>query len=190
MRPGGRIASWVLMLMLCCAIVPQRAGAQEMELPVSTQIPLFLKVVTFDRQWASLPDDSLVVGIAYQSGFRTSATTSTEVERQLRKTTGHKVRVVLIDLDRASLVDVMVQQRVTILYVAPLRAFSVADIAKAATAARVTTFTGVPAYVLQGISVGARLQGERPKLLVNISAARRCGANFTSELLKLAEVVP
>lgn len=188
-RPGGRITLCALLMIVLAAIAPHRLSAQEMDLPVSIQVPLFLKVMTFDRQRNLQNETSLVVGIAYQSGFRASATTRTEVERHLRNSTERKVRVVLIDLDRDKLSDIMSQQHVTVLYVAPLRAFSIADIASAATAAHVTTITGVPTYVQQGLSVGARLQSERPKLLVNITASRKCGADFTSELLKLAEVI-
>jgi hypothetical protein len=48
----------------------------------------------------------------------------------------------------------------------------------------------VSRYVPLGVAVGARLQAERPRLLLNLQAARRAGADFSAELLKLAEVIP
>ncbi|MEO7998836.1 MAG: YfiR/HmsC family protein [Gemmatimonadaceae bacterium] len=166
------------------------AHAQEMELPVSIQVPLFLKVIAFDRQQNQQVDVSLVVGVAYQSGFRVSATTREEVVQLLRNSRERKVRVVVIDLDKEDLAEVLQQQHVTVLYVSPVRSYSIADIAAAAAAAKAITVTGVPSYVEQGLSVGARLQSDRPKLLVNLLAARRSGADFTAELLKMVEVVP
>lgn len=180
-------------LITACAFVlaylalPHSAMAQDMEVPVSIQIPLFLKVISFDRQRNQQAD--LVVGVAYQSGFHASITARDEVERVLRNTPDRTIRVVPVDLDRDALNEIMSQQHVTLLYVAPLRAYSIADIAAAAASVHATTITGVPQYVEQGLSVGARLQGERPKLLVNLAAARRSGANFTAELLKLAQVL-
>lgn len=188
-RPGGRIVSAALALTILCTIGVRAIRAQEMDLPIAIQVPLFLKVMAFDRQRNLQPESALVVGIAFQSGFRASATARAEVERLLRSSTERKVRVVVIDLDHDRLADVLQQQHVTALYVSPLRAYSIAEIAAVAMAAHVTTMTGVPAYVQQGLSIGARLQSERPKLLVNITAARKSGADFTSELLKLAEVI-
>lgn len=188
-RTGGRFSIRAFAFAILCAVSGRNVRAQEMELPVAIQVPLFLKVMSFDRQRNLQAETGLVVGIAFQSGFRASATTRAEVERQLRNSTERKVRVVLIDLDREKLADILQQQHVTALYVSPLRAYNIAEIALVAMNARVTTMTGVSAYVQQGLSIGARLQSERPKLLVNITAARKCGADFTSELLKLAEVI-
>ena len=176
-------------LLLSFALASRTAVAQEMELPVSIQVPLFLKVISFDRLRNKLPDTSLVVGVAYQSGFRASATTRDEVERTLKAAADRRIRVVMIDLDRENLDDVLRHQRVTILYVAPLRGYSITEIAAAGVTAHAVTVTGVPQYVEQGLAVGVRLLGDRPKLMVNLAAARRCGINFTSDLLKLAQVL-
>ena len=190
-RKAGRLRKIVgrCALLLVCAGAPHALAAQEMELPVSLQVPLFLKVVSFDRMRNQMPDAGLVVGIAYQSGFRVSVTTRDEVDRALRLAADRRIRVVMIDLDRDVLSNVLQQQHVTFLYVSPLRAFSIADIATAASAVHATTVTGVPLYAEQGLAVSARLQGDRPKLVVNLPAAKRGGANFASELLKLAEVL-
>lgn len=176
-------------LLLSCTLGPRDVAAQEMELPVSIQVPLFLKVISFDRLRNKLPDTSLVVGVAYQSGFRSSATTRDEVDAALKVAADRRIRVVMIDLDRDDLGEVLRHQRITILYVAPLRGYSIASIAAAGANAHTITITGVPQYVEQGLAVGARLQGQRPKLMVNLPASRRCGANFTAELLKLAQVI-
>ena len=174
---------------LSCAFAPHRLVAQEMELPVSIQIQLFLKVISFDRLRNKLPDTLLVVGVAYQNGFRASTTTRDEVERALKTSADRRVRVVMIDLDRENLDEVMRHQHVTLLYVAPLRAYNIADIATASANAHAMTVTGVLKYVEQGLAVGVRLLGDHPKLMVNLPASRRCGVNFSSDLLKLAQVL-
>jgi hypothetical protein len=40
-----------------------------------------------------------------------------------------------------------------------------------------------------GLAVGVRLQRDRPKIMINLQCARTQGADFTAELLKLAEVM-
>lgn len=51
------------------------------------------------------------------------------------------------------------------------------------------TFTGVPKYVEQGIAVGIGIQDRKPKIHINLSASKAEGAEFSSQLLKLAEIV-
>lgn len=168
-------------------------AAQEATVPVGLQIPLFLKVVSFDRQLASRMNEELVVAVAYQGGNRESVRAMEDAVRAIRSARGvpgmPELRIESIDLDRASLVAELARRQVTILYVAPLRAVDIAIIADAARAARVTTFTGTPRYLSDGLAVSVRYQGERPKLLINVDAARLEGAEFSAELLKLAQVM-
>ncbi len=177
--------------LLAGAAAPSRAGAQEMEVPVALQVPLFLKVMTFDRQLV-VSGGELVVAVAYQGGFRASAVAKDEVVRALGAFRAGEwtVRVEAIDIDRLRLGAALERCGAAVLYVAPLRAVDIAALAAAAREARVTTVTGVPRYVSLGLAVGARLQGDRPKLLINVEAARLEGASFTAELLKLAQVLP
>lgn len=185
-----RVARLCLAVAMSIAIAsPAALHAQEMEVPVAVQIPLFLKVMTFDRQRMGNGDAEVVVGVTFQNGYRNSISVRDEVVRTLRNVPGKKIRIVLIDLDHDPLVDVLEHQNISILYVSPLRSFGVAAIAAAAASAKVTTVTGVPHHVEQGIAVGVRLQGDRPRLLVNLTASRLGGADFTAELLKLAEVL-
>jgi hypothetical protein len=182
----------VPLLLLLGTGLPTVAIAQEMEVPVSIQVPLFLKVMTFDRLRIQSVNTELVVGVTFQSGYRASVIARDEVARAFRAVTGRKIRVVLIDLDRIdreALADALQQQHVSVLYVSPLRAFDVGAIATAAAHAQVITVTGVPKYAELGIAVSVRLEGERPRLLVNVVASRESGADFTAELLKLAQVV-
>ena len=99
-----------------------------------------------------------------------------------------KLRVEFIDLDEQSLIVELRKRQVDVLYVAPLRALDITIVADAARATRVTTCTGTPDYLTAGLAVSVRYQGERPKLLINVEAARLEGAEFSAELLKLAQV--
>jgi hypothetical protein len=169
-----------------------KGNRDEMELPVATQIPLLLKVLAFDRQLLASEHSEIVVGIVFQSGNRESSTAKTEAIRVIEESrlavAGRPVRAVAIDLDREELETAMVAKHLCALYVTPLRAIDIADIAAAAQASKVRTLTGVPRYVARGIGVGVRLIGDRPKLMVNVTAARLEGADFSAELLKLAQV--
>jgi hypothetical protein len=183
---------------LCLAVVAAGGHvaalqAQEMEIPVATHLPLFLKVLSFDRRHEPRAgrDEPFVLGIVYQSRNRVSLTAKNEVMRVVASmnASSTQLRALEIDLDAESLDSAIVRTRADVIYVAPLRALDIADVARATRAASVTTLTGVPEYVPLGLAVSVRLQGERPKLLVNLPASRLEGADFSAELLKLAQVV-
>lgn len=175
-----------------CLVAPEQAHAQEMEVAPAIQIPILMKVLSFDRQLRSRAPEGAVIGIVFQSGYRTSALAKDEAVRALntaREPDGTRVRVVPIDLDRDRLDDVLRSSDVTQLYVTPLRATDIAALAAMARDAQVPTMTGVPRYVSQGLGVGIGQRGGRPRILINLEASRLEGAEFGAELLKLAEIV-
>jgi hypothetical protein len=180
---------WLLLVLVM--LHPYGARAQEAPVPVDLQIPLFLKTIAFDRQRDQRPHLELVMAVVYQGGFRASANTRAEVARAVQEAVnrGRHIRLTMIDLDRESLDESLALQHPTLVYFAPLRAVDISSLAAVAASTGATTVTGVAQYVLLGVAVGTKLQGDRPKLLINLDASRRCGADFTSELLKLAEVI-
>jgi hypothetical protein len=168
------------------------AHAQEMEVPVAMQLPLFFKVMSFDRQLRARASGMLVLAIAYQSGYRASADAKDEAWQSahaVREIVGMPMSVVAIDLDREDLDAALTRSGATLLYVAPLRGIDVKQFASATRAAHVTTLTGVVRYVELGLAVGVRLRGDRPRIVVNLAASRLEGAELAAELLKLADVL-
>lgn len=182
-----------LALLATLAFAASPSLAQEMEIPVAVQLPLFLKILSFDHQLVARAAGAPVIAIAFQSGYRPSEQTRDELLRLAGDTrpsiAGVRIRFVSIDLDRESLAEQLVRDRVTILYLAPVRGMNVREIAAATRAARVTTVTGVSRYVELGLAVGARLRGDRPQILVNLIASRLEGAELGAELLKLAQIL-
>jgi hypothetical protein len=178
---------------LCVGAAPVALlSAQEMEIPVAIQIPLFIKVIAFDRHIEINTATDVVFVIAFQSGHRRSAETKDEVARVLAELPvddRRTIRVVTVDLDREDLRTVLRDQRATLLYITPLRGLALSAITTVTRGVQVTTFTGVPKYVDQGLAVGVRRVGDKPKLLVNLRVARLEGADFSAEFLKLVQLV-
>jgi hypothetical protein len=169
--------------------------AQGIATPVDVQIPLLLKILNFDRSLAVEGQRDLVVGVLYQAGYRTSAQVAEQVRRILldqpqQGVGAWTIHVVSIDLDKAADLDsALAQQHLMVLYVSPLRAASLRKISGATRARQVTTLTGVPNYVEDGLAIGIDLQDERPQIIMNLSASKAEGADFTSQLLQLVRLV-
>lgn len=172
------------------------ARAQEIAVPVAVQVPIFLKMLSFERNLlARVPDDELVVGVLYQRRYRLSAGVADEVRRLLKESRlspvdGLRVRTVAIDLDTVpDLAAALRRGKITVLYVAPLRAIDVAEVAAASRSAGSTTLTGTPVYVERGLALGIDIKGERPEIVINLPASRAEGADLAAQLLKLARVI-
>lgn len=175
---------------------PRALPAQDTEVPVDVQITLLYKILTFDRKLgARAPGDDIVVAILYQSAFRASAVVHREVLDALKRRgdstiAGHPVHWVSLELSETpQLAGAFVRDRVDVIYVAPLRGIDLDGILAAARSKRVTSFTGVPQFVDRGLAVGIGLQRDRPRILINLTAARAEGADFTSQLLRVATVI-
>ncbi len=91
--------------------------------------------------------------------------------------------------DIASLHRFISENKVNALYVTPLRAASIWSIADICRKNKVISFTGVHAYVKNGLSVGIASKDEKPIILVNLEAAKAEGANFSAQFLKLVEII-
>lgn len=166
--------------------------AQEMAVPVEVQLPLFLKILTFDRSLGAPP---LVLGVVYQGKYRTSA----DVADRVRQTTkgalspgagAQPLRVVLLDIDEVGdLSEALSRLHVRVVYVSPLRAVAIRSISDVTRRAGIRTLTGVPGYVDDGLGIGIDLKGDRPEIVVNLEASRAEGADLDAQLLKLARIV-
>jgi len=182
----------VLLGLVALALAAPPLVAQEQPVPVEVQMPLFAKLLDFNRSLPASREEVVILGIAYQRRYPASAATATAVRNAVRQLPlgGRLFRVVLIDMDESeSLATEMARQRVRVLYVSPLRAVEISAISKAARPAGILTLTGVPGYVRAGLAIGLDLRDGRPQILVNLEAARAEGADLDARLLQLASIV-
>jgi hypothetical protein len=164
--------------------------------PADVQAALFAKIATLDRALPALAKKEIVIGVLYQRRFRVSLEFKDDIVHALAALPGHKIadmafRVTAIDWDGTEDIGALLDRGpIQILYVTPLRAASIEQIAAAAKSRGVRTWTGVPDYVERGLALGIGLRGERPQILINLSQARAEGCDLSSQLLNLARVIP
>lgn len=170
------------------------ATAEDLAVPVETQVPLFLKILTFDRNLPSRAGDDVTIAIVYQRRFRDSLLVR---EAFVAAIAAHPhavgnlpVRCVDVDLDETpDLAAALRRVSADVVYVAPLRSVAVTSIARATRALRVLSITGVADYVRGGLAIGIDERRGRPRILVNREAERKEGVALSSQLLKLATLV-
>lgn len=192
---GPRVWFRCVLVVLLCLSVQAAALAQEMPVPVSVQVPLFTKILSFERNTRTKVTNELVVLILYQRNFRNSLNTKNAVEKQLdgkslSEFSGASARVLTFALDSDSdLRQYLSRNRVNFIYVAPLRAYDIGNITSISRSKKILTGSGVVDYINEGISIGIDIRSEKPEIIINLAAAKHEGADLSSQLLKMARII-
>jgi hypothetical protein len=183
-----------LATMVALAALTGRVAAQDLAVPITVQVTLVARILGFDRNLARQKSE-LVVGILFQGRYRPGAEVAEAARAAIgglspAEAGGTVLRPVLIDLDDTpDLAAALARERITVVYVSPLRALDPAKIAIVTRGGQIRSFTGVPRYVESSLAVAIELKGDRPEIVINLNAARAEGADFGAQLLKLARVI-
>jgi hypothetical protein len=190
-RPWGylRIA-WAFLVL---SLISVTAEAQRMPIPVRVQVPIFLKTLTFDRNYQG-EDDTLVIGVLFQGRVRSSVDAKDEFvavfEESPKSVEGCPIRIEPIDLSETpDLKTEVVLHKVRVLYVAPLRAYDIEKISSVTRDLKVLTMSGVTDYVESTLSIGVGARGDHPSLLINLRSSKAEGTDLDPQLLQVARII-
>jgi hypothetical protein len=169
-------------------------AAQSIAAPVQIHLPLLTKVIEYDRTFRGKINKVVKLGVIYQKSWRPSAAVFDEVlsvtSRAAFTVCGFPVEIVPIDVGGdASVHELLGKHSIDILYLAPVRGVSLEEITSASEEQHFRTITGVPQYVEGGIAIGIDLRNDRPLIVINLTAAKACGADLSAQVLRLARVV-
>jgi hypothetical protein len=169
--------------------------AEDMALPVSTQVPLLLKILTYDRNLGAKAGSELAIGIVYDPSDRDSAKATTDLGSALFQYQGKTVKQLPIKYytieytTTADLERFVKQKGISVLYIAPGNTRNLANILQVSQDLHLTTLTGVPDYVRRGAAVGLAQGADRPQILVNLQTTRNEGSEFDASFLRLATIL-
>jgi len=191
-RPSGARGAALVLLLLALAAP---ALAEEMALPVDQQVPLLLKVLTYDRNFEAKAGEELAIGIVYDPADRASAAATEQMGQTLFRFADKTVKKLpvrhyTIEYTTAAELEAFVKARgIGLLYLAPGTSRFLADVLEVARSRQVTTATGVPDYVRRGVAVGVGLVQDRPQIFINLAASRAEGSDFDASLLRIATIL-
>lgn len=188
LRLSGLALGGVLLLLAA-------ARAEQMPLSAEAQIPLLLKVLTYDRNFERKAGKELAIGIVHDPSDRDSAKATDEVGTTLynfrsRTVKGLPLKYYTIEFTGADDLERFAKEKgISVLYVAPGNAKDLPALLKVSEELDLTTLTGVPDYVRRGVAVGISLVQDKPQILINLASARAQGSDFDASLLRIATVL-
>jgi hypothetical protein len=189
-----RLPAALMALLLLGRSAGARA-AEPMPLQPDLQVPLILKILTYDRHFETKAGRDLSIGIVYAPYDPDSVKTANDVAETLYRYSGKTVkrlpvRYFLLEYTNAEGLDRSVQQRsISVIYIAPGNGKNLDGILGVSKTRSATTATGVPDYVRRGVSVGLGVAQDRPQILINLPSSRREGSEFDASLLRISTVL-
>ena len=190
--PALRSYGWFVLALLLAA----PASAQTMPMPVDIQLPLFLKILTYDRSFQYKARSAITIGVVFLPGDPASVKAKDEMVANLQRLADRTIKnlpikyVVLEFRDVASLDKAVKAGKVNVFYVAPGLGEQIPSLIKMARTYAITTATGVPEFVQRGIAVGIGMKADKkPDILINLPSSRSEGSEFDASLLRIATVV-
>lgn len=184
---------WVALASLLLAItVPSGVSAEEVVVPVGLQAELLTKVAAYDKNLIARAGDKVHVLILTRAADADSSRAAAQMQTSLASIASiaglpHD-EVVTTFTGGAQLAALIRDRHIAILYVAPGLGPDVEAIRAALDGADVLSASAVPEYVPRGIVLGFDLVSGKPKLLVQLTQARRQHVALKAEVLKIMKV--
>ena len=191
----SKIIAIVLFLLILLFTLGQTSAKKQLPVPPKIQIPILLKVLTYDRNFEKKVGDKLVIGILYDSQDDDSKKVKGEVSDALDSLSEMTVKGIsffYVEIEynlEDSLRNLVKSNQIDVLYIAPGGIWSLKSIVQISQEYKILTITGAPDYVKKGISVGIGLKEKKPEIWINLSSAKAEGSDFPANLLKLCKII-
>ena len=182
--------------LLLLALLPLTLWAEEVPVPAPLQVKLLLKALTFDRNFSQKISTTVLIGIVYDPKNPAANQAQRDITRILDQLTIKKLPIKYVRLHyrgEATFGQLAKQHNIHVFYVMPGNADYLQELLRVSQMHQISTVTGVPAYVEQGVAVGVDVQRNRsklrPRILINLPASKSQGSAYEARLLKMATVL-
>ena len=187
-----RAANLITSLLLLFVVNVISSPAQGSDLPLSIQVALISKIISFDRSGRAAKEPTFHIAVIYQRKLPSSLRILSTLQQLAPVPTigGKPVRFTGIDLDAGT--DPFSQVETAsphAVYVTAMRGVDIDRITAITRKLRLLSFTGVAEYTESGISIGLVELGDKPQIIINLEATRAEGADLSARLLAIAKVL-
>jgi hypothetical protein len=193
-HPAIRSRSFRLWLASLVLFFAAQVGAEDVVVPISLQMELMLKVASYDRNLKQRARDRVRIAVLLKAEDADSGRSAAQALKAL--STADAVEELPVErlsvtyTDGPTLALLVRESNVAILYVTP--GFDESEIdamAQALDGVSVLSAGALGKYTARGVVLGFDLVGGKPKLLVNLTIAKRQRVELSSSVLKLMRVV-
>ncbi len=179
--------------MICLLLCLSTTLQAKVEVPESSQVPIFLKLLTYDRSLATDDATPIRIGVLVQSDSPASAASAKAFLSALEGMRGKTINGRGFEVQRLDgsegLSNHLAEKGIDILYVAEGNETDLERIKSATRHRNVLTLSGNGEIAKRGLSIGLGLREGRPRIMVNLEALQAEGHVLDARVLRLCEVV-
>jgi hypothetical protein len=191
-KPALVCARRAVVLGAASGLVHGRLRAESTNVPIRLQAELLAKVTGYDRNFQARSGAQARVLIVLAPGDADSKVAATDMKSALATLPSvgglsHEDEIASY-VDAPTLGETCRTRQIAIVYLTPGFSGQVPAIRDALGSMQLLTVASLADYVPAGIVLGFDLVSGRPKLVVNLSQARRQHVDFRAEVLKLMRV--
>jgi YfiR/HmsC-like len=190
-RPGSTLfVLWGLGLL--CA----RAAPAQVEVPAERQVLVLSKALSYDSELKARVGSDILVGVLSKPGNTASEAMASAVMKAFKLVSNVRVQGVPISAREiryaggaAALAGAIDTQNIDLLYVCVGLEAEIPAITEITRKKHVVTLGSREDQIRKGIALGVVAIDGRPTIVLNLTAARKEGADFSPDLLRVARVI-
>jgi hypothetical protein len=186
----------LLAAVLTCGLIPPSASADNGNVPPELQAKLFLTALTYDKNLEKEAEKQLDIGILYFPESPQSKEEALNLSKTLerfkdKKISGRSFHKVILTYDgNGGLKKKVVDEHIDVLFIAQGEKKLIEEVLKVTRSEKILSCTGKAEYVTTcGVTMAVGLKDNKPKIYLNLSSAKREGADFSAKFLRVAEIV-
>lgn len=173
--------------------MPSRSWGEDSEVPARVQAELIRKLGQYDRNFLERARKKVVIAIVARPSDVDSSRATSQMEaafKELGPIAGLTHEEMVVPWNGArNLADLCAQRGIAIIYLTPGLAGEIGALARELEGKSVWTVAGMSAYVGKGAVLGFELVSGRPKLVINLTQAKKQNVLFQASVLSLMRIV-
>jgi hypothetical protein len=177
-------------------MIPTPLSADNGNVPPELQAKLFLTALTYDKHLEKRAESQLNIGIVYFTDAPKSKKEAENFSKTLeafkeKKISGRNFNTTLLAYNgNGDLKQKIVDEQIDAVFIAKGEKHQVKKLIKLTQAEKILSGTSKAEYVATcGVTMAVGLKDNKPKIYLNISSAKREGADFSAKFLRVAEIV-
>jgi len=187
--------SLVLGAIIGLALLAGSGAASESEVPATNQVPIFLKLLTYDRALATQGDEFLRIGILVRHDNEDSKLGADDFGKALAKMSdktvnGRSFRHEIVEWETtADLMSSIRSANLDVLYVTEGHKGNIQTIQTITRELDILSLGAESIFVNTGLSIGLGLKDGHPQIWVNLESLHQEGHLLDARILRLCKVV-
>jgi hypothetical protein len=193
MKKSPRLSSLIVAFLL--PLLPASTLAR-VSVPESRQIPIFLKILAYDRNLNQRVGERLNIGIIYsdrtnpESGDNLSNVIEALGQNQSTEIKGLPVTFTVLRFSTPeAFTQRLMEAGINIVYLTSGLRENLRDIVAVTRQLKVLSLAAEIVYLKSGVALGLHPIEGRLRIFINLKASREEGARFSANILKLCEIV-